>query len=123
MTMPAKRLLIVDDDRRLRIALAHLLRRDGFECECAEDGDDGLARMKAEDFDLVITDMRMPGKNGLEMILAARDEVRPSPRFILFSGYHDHPVGALMAAGASRVLTKPLPPMELRSHVAEVLAS
>lgn len=122
VTPTAKRLLIVEDDARLRAVLAQILRRRGFECEVARDGEDGLARMRSEPFDLVITDMRMPHKTGLEMIVAARAELPISPRFILLSGFHDHPVEVLYEAGASKVLTKPLPPQELSAHVSELLA-
>ena len=121
MTQTSKRLLIVDDDPRLRAVLSRLLAREGFECEVASDGDDGLARMRSESFDLVITDMRMPNKTGLEMIAAAREELPLSPPFILLSGFHDHSVEYLQEAGVSRVLSKPMPPRALSTHVSEVL--
>lgn len=116
------RLLVVDDDELLRGVLASMLRREGFACEVASDGDDGLARMRTAAFDLVITDLRMPTMGGLEMIAAARSELPSTPLFILMSGYHDCDEDTLRAAGVSRILNKPMRPGALLACVHEVLA-
>ena len=62
------RILVVDDDPQNRDLLARRLERHGFEVETARDGIDGLRRIEAEDFDLVMLDVMMPGMNGLEVL-------------------------------------------------------
>jgi DNA-binding response OmpR family regulator len=62
------RILVVDDDPQNRDLLARRLERHGFEVETAVDGIDGLRRIEAGDFDLVMLDVMMPGMNGLEVL-------------------------------------------------------
>ncbi|MFV8755448.1 response regulator [Nannocystaceae bacterium ST9] len=115
-----RRVLVVDDDAILRLALVRMLTREGIDCDCAADGREGLERVATGVYDLVITDMRMPHMTGLELIRAASAILDPLPRFILLSGYHDAPDEALV--GVTVVLAKPLHPRLLRDHVREALA-
>jgi DNA-binding response OmpR family regulator len=66
------RILVVDDDPQNRDLLARRLERHGFEVETARDGIDGLRRIEAEDFHLVMLDVMMPGMNGLEVLERVR---------------------------------------------------
>ncbi|MBW2245075.1 MAG: response regulator [Deltaproteobacteria bacterium] len=66
------RILVVDDEPQNRDLLARRLERNGFEVETARDGVDALRRIDAEDFDLVMLDVMMPGMNGLEVLERVR---------------------------------------------------
>jgi adenylate cyclase len=66
------RILVVDDDPQNRDLLARRLERHGFEVETARDGIDGLRRIDADDFHLVMLDVMMPGMNGLEVLERVR---------------------------------------------------
>ncbi|HYR28735.1 MAG TPA: diguanylate cyclase [Thermoanaerobaculia bacterium] len=69
---PSVRVLVVDDDENFRFWLAALMRRLGFAVETAVDGEDGLAKLLARPFDLLISDLEMPKMNGMELIRAIR---------------------------------------------------
>ena len=64
-----KRILIVDDEAQMRTMLAHMLEDEGYEVQTAEHGEEGLVRVRQSRFDLVITDMIMPVKDGLKFIM------------------------------------------------------
>ena len=68
----SRRILVVDDDPQNRDLLTRRLERQGFEVETSRDGLEGLRRIEAEDFDLVMLDVMMPGMNGLEVLERVR---------------------------------------------------
>jgi len=117
-----KSVLIVDDDRMMRSFLSTVLGEEGYAVEQAEDGVRALECLSRSEIDLVITDLRMPGLSGLELMREGR-KVRPDARWILVTahGTIGNAVEA-MKAGASDYLTKPLrDPGELRHVVRRVL--
>jgi DNA-binding NtrC family response regulator len=117
----SKRILIVDDDAPMRSFLCTVLREEGYGLEEARNGTEGLAMLSASDFDLVITDLRMPGLSGLELIREGK-KARPEARWVVITAYGSigNAVEA-MRAGASDYLTKPLrDPDELRHVVRRV---
>lgn len=64
-----KRILVVDDEEQIRSMLSQMLAHAGYEVHTAENGDDGMAMVGRYDFDLIITDMIMPVKDGLKFIM------------------------------------------------------
>lgn len=66
--MTRGRILIADDEPHFLETTAELLQRDGYECRTANDGAEALALVVAEQFDLLITDLEMPGNSGLELV-------------------------------------------------------
>ena len=64
-----KRILVVDDEVQMRTMLDCMLQDAGYEVHTAEHGEEGLAKMRQHSFDLVITDMIMPVKDGLKFIM------------------------------------------------------
>jgi DNA-binding NtrC family response regulator len=117
-----KRILIIDDDGPMRSFLCTVLGEKGYRLEEARNGTEGLAMLSASDFDLVVTDLRMPGLSGLDLMREGK-KARPEALWVVITAYGSigNAVEA-MRSGASDYLTKPLrDPDELRHVVRRVL--
>ena len=103
-----KRILVIEDRPQLNHFLAQLLEHLGYSVVTAANGLEGIKCLHALSFDLVITDIFMPGKNGLEVICEIVEEF-PKTRFIAMSGAEDS--SALLAEarqlGAQYTFNKP----------------
>ena len=78
--MPHK-ILIIDDDTSLRRVLEYNLKEEGYDVFTAQDGEQGLVRFDEQHPDLVITDLKMPGISGFEVLAAGNaPSPRPAPR-------------------------------------------
>src|SRR5688500_8904106 len=108
-----ERVLVVDDDADARELLRTALGQAGYSAESARDGFEALARLRADPADLVLSDVRMPGMSGLELIRALHEQGQHPP-VVLMTGAdtHDLCTGA-EAYGASACLPKPLRMEEL----------
>jgi DNA-binding NtrC family response regulator len=117
----SKRILIVDDDGAMRSFLCTVLDEEGYTLEEARNGTEGLAKLSASDFDLVVTDLRMPGLSGMDLLREGK-KARPEARWIVITAHGS--IGSAveaMRSGASDYLTKPLrDPDELRHVVRRV---
>ncbi len=102
-----KRVLIVDDERHTREALIRYLSRR-FEVTGAEDGAVAIERLKSEDFDIVLTDLRMPGADGMGVLEATQSKAK-RPICVVFTAYGsiESSVEAVKA-GAFDFVTKPV---------------
>jgi DNA-binding NtrC family response regulator len=118
----AQHLLIVDDDPTVRASLADALDRRGLRVSTAGDGVQALSQLAANAVDLVLTDMRMPGIDGAELLRLIRERA-PSVDVVLMTAYDDMPtVVAAMREGARDFLVKPLDLQEMRGLVDRLLA-
>jgi DNA-binding NtrC family response regulator len=102
------RLLVIDDEKNIREGLAEFLQGDGYEVVCAGDGDEGWKRFTNGDIDLVITDMKMPGISGDELM---RRIIARAPGFpvIILTGHGTvESAVAAMREGAWDFLSKPV---------------
>ncbi len=117
------RILIVDDEPNARTALAELLRGEGFDVETAADGFKALGKIGAFAPHIVITDLKMPGMDGIDLVkkLRAMDDA-PAVVVMTAFGAVDTAIDA-MRAGAEEYLTKPLNFDELLVVVQKVLAN
>jgi DNA-binding NtrC family response regulator len=115
-------ILVVDDDEGMRHLLGRMLCRAGFEVVPAFDGEDGLARYRECNPDLVITDMKMPRMNGLELVEALVRE-NADVKAIAISGIDSQVrhLNAAVRAGAKASLLKPVTATDLVQTVEEVL--
>lgn len=84
-----KRILIVDDSAIVRRILTHLLFTEGFVVEQAEDGEEGLRRLRQEKYDLLISDIDMPEMSGIELIHRIREELRDTGLPVVLLSYKD----------------------------------
>ena len=80
--------LIVDDDESIRRMLSAVLSREGFQTVTAKDGEEGLALFRSTSPDIVLMDIRMPGRSGIEAMRAMLD-LRPGAVVILMTAYAD----------------------------------
>ena len=119
---PSNRILVVDDDRELRLLSAAVLVRSGYQVDTAEDGAAGWATLHANSYDLLITDNNMPKLSGVELVKKVRS-ARIALPVILASGalpteeLNRHPWLQLAAT-----LVKPFYSGQLLETVNEVLA-
>jgi DNA-binding response OmpR family regulator len=116
-----KSILIVDDDRQLRLMLRHILSREGFEVSEAADGFGAIQNiMSAGRYDVVLMDIIMPDKEGIETILEIRKK-KPQQKIIAMSGggrMRDYdPLKLARDCGANFVIAKPFEPKDIRELV------
>lgn len=119
-----ERILVVEDDATFRSLLRTILTAENYEVVDVSDAEQALDVLRRREFDLVISDLRMPGKSGMELFRETRNIFVPPP-FILLTAYGtiEEAVEA-MKEGAADFLTKPLKdPAALRTLVAKVLAT
>jgi DNA-binding response OmpR family regulator len=109
-----KTVLIIDDDKAISGFLDEMLRSDGFEVSCCDDGMSALELAKEKCFDFVITDYRMPGMDGVEITKSLR--LQCSGSFII--GISSECKGKNFCdAGANAFLKKPFPFKDLISII------
>ncbi len=116
-----KKVLCVDDDTDICLLLSRFLSKNGYSVETAFNGASALEKLKAESFDLVICDFRLPDKDGLEMIKAVKS-VRPNAQIIIITGYSDVKIAVkAMKYGAFEYVTKPIHPEEILITIKDAL--
>lgn len=117
------RILLVEDDATFRSLLAAILDDDGYDLVEREDGKAALKTLQGQSFDLVLSDLRLPGLNGLDLFRRAQAE-GIAPPFILLTAFGTvEEAVAAIKEGVADFLTKPLKdPETLRTLVRRVLA-
>ncbi|PID77340.1 MAG: DNA-binding response regulator [Deltaproteobacteria bacterium] len=106
-------ILIVDDEPNYLIVLSELLKDEGFEVFTAPGGRQGLALVKEVDLDAVITDMQMPGMDGLQFLQSVKEHRRDLPVIIITAYAEVEKAVAAMQSGAFSYLAKPFANDEL----------
>ena len=116
----AKRILVIEDRPQLNRFLAQLLEHLGYGVATARDGQEGVELFQTRGFDLVITDVFMPNKNGLQVIREIVADF-PDARFIAMSGAesHEDPLAEARRAGAQHTFHKPFDTEELLQVIQE----
>src|SRR3984885_3932149 len=115
------RLLIVDDERGIVIALKGLFSKEGYEVETAESGEEALEKVKAAPFHVIITDLSMKGISGLDLLRAVR-LLDAECAVLMITAYGSQRIAVeAMKAGAEDYLPKPFDNDELRIKVRNVM--
>jgi DNA-binding response OmpR family regulator len=121
-----QRILIIDDEPKIRSMLRLMLEREGYEVIEAPDGIEGISAYRKNPADLIITDLIMPNKDGIGMIIDLKKEF-PDVKIIAMSGGGlNKPEGYLKGAkklGAACTLTKPIDREEMLRAVKNTLKS
>ena len=121
MSAPAARIALLDDEARLVEILAMVLRREGYEVHGFTDPMAALAAIESRDFDLLVTDLKMPGADGLEVLRRAR-KTSPELPVILITAHATVPTAvAALREGAFDYVQKPFDNEELRALVKRAL--
>jgi DNA-binding NtrC family response regulator len=124
MKMETKgRILVVDDEANTREGLRRSLEPLGYKVRLAADASEAIEALKTGEVDLMLTDLRMPGMDGLELIKEAQ-KIRPATQIIMLTAYGTVETAVeAMKQGAYDYLTKPLNLDELESRVDHALAN
>lgn len=113
----ALRVLIIDDIYDHAEVVAEALEKSGYECDIATSGSNGAEKIEKEDYDLVLTDLRMPDVDGLAILEKTRQEL-PDAEVIVITAHGDVPSAVkAMQAGATHYLEKPIRLDGLRATV------
>ncbi len=113
--------LVVDDEPRLRQVLVRLMESDGFVCTEATNGVEALEHLQRQPFTLVLTDLRMPRMDGIELLRQARSRF-PEVAVVMITAVADVEVAvSCLAIGAMDYLTKPFHLEEVRARVIQAL--
>jgi two-component system chemotaxis response regulator CheY len=118
-----KKVLIVDDSRTIRQQVSFTLSKGGYDVVEAEDGRDGIEKLKANpDVAMIVSDVNMPNMNGLEMVEAiSADAAAPKPPIVMLTTEGSgEMIARAKQAGAKGWLVKPFKPDQLIAVVAKL---
>ncbi len=117
----ARSVLVVDDEPGIRDTLAEILRDVGYDVTTAVSGDDALLRLSQEDFDVVLMDIRMPGRDGISVL---QEIGGPPPTVVMMTAYAvEEQLRAAVEAQSFAVVHKPVPVPYLIDLVAKAAAA
>jgi DNA-binding response OmpR family regulator len=117
MSLQGRKVLVVEDDPSIAIGLRINLESEGYEVLVAEDGEQGLELARSEEPDLIILDVMLPRRNGLEVLHDLRSEGRTMPIIILSAKSAEMDKVAGLELGAEDYVAKPFSLAELLARV------
>jgi DNA-binding response OmpR family regulator len=122
MSQDLPKILVVDDEPPLR-ELVIVTLGDRYACDEAVDGDAALEQLRKQEYNLVMLDVMMPGRSGIDVLRAMRadEALRDIPVIVMSAWQSSQDIDAALAAGADGFLPKPFRVEELDSTVREVL--
>ena len=115
------RILVVEDEPDLAFGLEDDLKVEGYEVEVARDGESATRRLREEDWDLVLLDVMLPGKDGFEVCRELRRAGVRTPVIMLTAKAQETEKVLGLELGADDYVTKPFSPRELRARIKAVL--
>jgi YesN/AraC family two-component response regulator len=120
--MPEVKILVVDDEEDVRERIGNFLaRRIDCVLEKAASGEEALKKLKNDNFDLVLLDIKMPGLSGID-VMKETAKFSPQTKFLAISGYDsDEVADAAFKAGAVDFITKPQTPAAILLKVKDIL--
>jgi putative two-component system response regulator len=120
-TSEAPRVLVIDDEESLRVALSRFLRSRGYEVTAVSSAFDALAALDRDHCDLALCDVRMPGMTGMELLPVALEK-DPELAIVMLTAVNDAPTATeAIARGASDYLVKPIELADLQAAVERAL--
>jgi len=115
-----RRILVVDDEEMIRRTAGAFLEKIGYECETANDAEQAFAALSHKPFELVISDISMPGMDGIQLMKKARGP-HPELAFMIMTGYTvDYSYAEIIVAGASDYIPKPFDLRELKAKIERI---
>lgn len=115
----AARILLADDEDIFRLSTGDLLRREGYYCDIAADGDEALARLRLAGYDLLLCDLEMPGNEDMRVVRQAAKEF-PQLAILIITGFPTtRSAIACVELRVSAYLLKPVDLTELLQQIAQ----
>jgi two-component system phosphate regulon response regulator PhoB len=125
MNQEIPRVLVVDDNQDIRDLVVHFLSADGFHVFSASSGDEALAILKSNTVNLVLLDVMMPGKSGLEVLAEIRGNsqrtIRDLPVMMITAKSSTDDIDIALATGANSYVVKPFRAITIREKVRSIL--
>ncbi|MEX1258537.1 MAG: response regulator transcription factor [Gemmatimonadota bacterium] len=115
------RILVVEDDRKVARFLERALQEEGYTVDVAADGIEGAMKARVEKYDLLVLDVMLPGRSGLEITRDLRREESPAPILLLTARDSKQDIVAGLDAGADDYLTKPFSLSEALARIRALL--
>ena len=116
-----KSILAIDDEEIVRMSCERILRMAGYEIDTSADGLNALKMLDSKKYDLVLTDLKMPGMDGLEVMCELKKKL-PDAKVIIVTGYSTLETAVkAIKMGAHNYIEKPFSPDSLLSAVREAL--
>ena len=115
-----KTILVIEDDPDVLATIVKHLEYHGFDVVTAKDGMQGLKKLKAGGYDLVITEIVMPYVSGTGLVTALK-ESKPQIPVIAITGYGEEPEAVATEKKADLVLSKPVKMADLKKHISRLL--
>ena len=117
-----KKILIVEDDELMIKILKFILNKEGYQLSIIKDGLSAIEQIPAINPDMVITDLLLPYKSGLEVLRFVKEKFKKTPIIVLSSlGEEEHSVSEAFKLGADDFIAKPFNPNELILRVKRLL--
>ena len=117
------RILVIEDDEEMRSLLKDFLSDEGYEADSAHNGSEALLRLARDLFDLVITDLRMPGLTGFDILSAIKKLELGMPVIVITAFGGEEVYRRSMARGADGYLEKPIHFQKLKGLIQELVSS
>ncbi len=112
--------LIVDDECHIRRILSRMVRQAGYSVTEAEGGEEALACLEADGFDVVISDICMPRIDGLQLLKRIKHS-HPQTSVVMMTGYAgEYPTSQVMSAGADHYLAKPFSNADVQAALQDI---
>lgn len=117
------KILIVDDDALMLKALKFRMNKDGYDVHTAVDGREAIEMIDKHEFDLVLTDVMLPFKNGFEIVQHVKSNTNKKTKVVILSAVGvENSITGGFAIGADEYITKPFSPAELSIRVKKLLS-
>lgn len=120
---PGRRLLVIEDEESMRHALTRVLSRAGYAVDAAPTGREGVARLRAGGYDLVLTDVRLPDMSGLDVVAVVTESAPGTPVVVMTAFGTVETALLAMKRGARDFVTKPFDMEVLLDTLARALAA
>ena len=114
-------ILLVEDEQALQMIVGDRLRKNGYLVHCASDGETGFRKATSQTFDLVILDIMLPRRNGVDLCRDIRRAGLATPVLMLTARREAEDMAAAFNAGADAYVTKPFDMLELSARVEALL--
>ena len=120
-SLQSARVLVVDDEEIARTNLEYILRKEGHQVDGAANGAEALDMIKAQEYDLILTDLKMEKMDGLQLLESTK-QIAPHTEIIMVTGYATVATAVdALKKGAAHYLSKPIKLDELRDTVREII--